>query len=232
MPTKTVAVKTCLHLTLVLLTSYVLIEQSYRTNPYSIATINNLCHEFYPDDCLGTFGGCRDMTTYQDDRFCRLSRKNGTLGNVRHVVEQHELFWKESIAGYERVDGVGVKMDVVSHDGAQPGNYHYTSYNLTTNNLGPLDPAHNTNLDIRSFYASLSSFTLSFTLHDNIPLSSNNDESPEACWKWNVEILYKDEGSSHIVMVVKGTIIGLCGDENMEEEVRGDPNRTRSTTTL
>eukprot|EP00520_Triparma_pacifica_P010340 CAMPEP_0118652748 /NCGR_PEP_ID=MMETSP0785-20121206/11476_1 /TAXON_ID=91992 /ORGANISM="Bolidomonas pacifica, Strain CCMP 1866" /LENGTH=218 /DNA_ID=CAMNT_0006545271 /DNA_START=287 /DNA_END=942 /DNA_ORIENTATION=- len=110
------------------------------------------------------------MTTYEDDRFCRLSRKNGTLSNVRAVVDRHQVFWKESVAAYEMVDGEkGVRMDVVSHDGVQPGKYHYSSYNLTAGNLGPLDPAHNTNLEIRAFYASLSSFTLSFTLHDNIP---------------------------------------------------------------
>ena len=210
--------KNVFHFALVIFTSYVLIEQSNRTNSYSIATTNNLCHEFYPDECLGTFGGCRDMTTYDDDRYCRLSRKNGTVGIVRKIVDRFEDFWKESVAGYQRLNGTGVTMDVVSHDNVDSEKNHYSKYALNASYLGPLDTNYNTNLDIRAFYASLSSFTLSFPIHDEIPLSSNNDESSAACWKWNVEIFFKDEDSSHLKMIVMGTITGLCGDADMEEE--------------
>ena len=97
--------KTTIHFLSILLTTYLVADSSSRLNNYSMATMNNLCNTFLPEDCQGNDGGCRDPTTYDDDRFCRLSRKNATFDSVGRVVDGYYGGVQETmLAGYNFVN--------------------------------------------------------------------------------------------------------------------------------
>ncbi|GMH80171.1 hypothetical protein TrLO_g11621 [Triparma laevis f. longispina] len=240
--TLTSTAKALIHLSLIALTTYLIFDNSYRINRYSIATMNNLCNAFLPEDCRGDDNGCRDPTTYDDDRYCRLGRKNATLDSVNEVVDSYYVsITQNSLAGYSllnsrnatndrtedtslpistsaSLDPLPLKMTAESYVSGDPTSITPAVYNITSSDLGPLDPRHNTDLSIKEFYARLSSFRLSFFLADSVPVSSNTDHLPTACYVWSINVNYVDENESHLRVWVSAEVTGRCDDMDNKEE--------------
>ena len=155
--------KTSIHFLITLLTTYLLLDSSTRLNRYSMATLHNLCSAFLPVGCQGADGGCRDPTTYDDDRFCRLSRKNATFDSVDRVVSGYYHGVADAyLAGYLNLplqtgssppDAIDpIVMTVESYDN-DPDRFIERAYNLTGLSLGPLDYRRLTTRDVSEFYA-------------------------------------------------------------------------------
>ena len=73
------------------------------------------------------------------------------------------------------------------------------------------------------FYAKLRSFKLAFYIADSVPMSSNTDHLPTACYVWSVKVNYMDENESHLRVWVSAEVTGRCDDMDNKEEVRSLP---------
>eukprot|EP00518_Triparma_eleuthera_P001237 CAMPEP_0182459704 /NCGR_PEP_ID=MMETSP1319-20130603/4772_1 /TAXON_ID=172717 /ORGANISM="Bolidomonas pacifica, Strain RCC208" /LENGTH=508 /DNA_ID=CAMNT_0024658675 /DNA_START=149 /DNA_END=1671 /DNA_ORIENTATION=+ len=215
--------KTTLHFLITLLTTYLIADSSSRLNQYSMATMNNLCSAFLPEGCQGDSGGCRDPTTYDDDRFCRLSRKNATFDAVGRVVEGYfGGVAEEYLAGYNTTeDGTPIEpliMTVKNYDN-DPDKLITSKYNLTKESYGPLDYRKVSLQDVSAFYASLESFRITFSLKDSVPTPSRMSatESDGACYIWSVTVWYVDTNEAHLRVYVSGSITGRCKNPTNKE---------------
>jgi hypothetical protein len=228
--------KTFLHISIVLLSTFLLVDLSYRLNTYALGTLDNLCNAFLPSGCLGADGGCRDAATLDDDRFCRLSRRNVTLESVQRIISNYYDLPDSSLAQYMLLNTTDEDTmytpNSTAVNGLAPITFTSWSYDpmgtslpkvvdvVTVNQsyAGPLDPLYHNSSAIRSFYARLASFSLDFKLNDVIPLSSHSSSEEMSCYEWTVSIKFDDENEASLKVYVDVMISGRCyGDTEAEQ---------------
>ena len=213
---------------MITLTTYMVLSGSFRTNEYSLASLNNFCNAFYPPDCVGSDGGCRDSTTYDDDRFCHLARKNQTYDAISYAVDNYyHMLGNKSLAGYELLytDNAANDYDFVPSPSSTPypitllssnyeeGTSHLIkekSYDLTPGDLGPVDITLRSGVEIKEFYSSLQKFKLVMQVKDTLPTSYATTLLNNDCYLWNVTVHYIDENAANLKVYVIAELVSRC----------------------
>ena len=81
-------------------------------------------------------------------------------------------------------------MRVKSYDNS-PDKLVTRIYNLTREYFGPLDYRSLDASSVRTFYASLNSFSISFNLADTVPIPSHTSTLSSACYIWKINVWYR-----------------------------------------
>ena len=206
------------HVSLVMLGTYLILATSPQSNHYTLATGNNFCHYFAPEGCLGERGGCLDSTTYDDDRFCHISRVNKTFDSVFNVLSAYsDSVTNRSLAMYTHDNNTLVTMDV---DSFELGGTSTTSemYVLSPSDLGPIDIRHRNLVQLREFYSSLIQFRVHLQLNDTVP-STTSMTTNSVCMTWNVTINYVDQNEALLKVFLTYDRVGNCDASVTREEI-------------
>ena len=196
------SVKKVLHLSLLLATFYASLSIGVSLNNYSLTTSGNFCYFFYPKSCSASNSRCGlAPTTFDSDRLCKIKRRDEARESVARILGNYDGIGddKQTTLARYKTDDARVRKGVVmiAHTRSQngPSGAKVKSYDLTPENLGPLDDRVHDSLSVRSFYASLDKFVLDFDLLDE---RSNGD----GWYVWNVKVVYEDVNDSDLVVRV------------------------------
>lgn len=234
-------IKVGLHLTLLLLTTWVILHDAARWGPYRLASQANVCHFFAPPSCAASLCGATPDLGYGWDNWsnCFVYSTDGLRSAVHGVVHNYYHIQDVALANY------GWMMTTTTEAGeATAGTAVKVRSNTTTSSssssLVPQPPILTATLQTaEKDLADRHTMSYPLTLENLGPLDARiytqgeiddffsrlvamqinleltddlADDDANVCYLWGVQVLYDVQNKAEIAVSQKSYIKGFCNE--------------------